>query len=168
MKKQILKYFLLAFLLGGITNAGFAQKRNATKRNTTRKTTKTKTKANIKATTATTDTVAVSAAIELPPPENDSLPIKAVKKSLRPDEAVETTVLRERIPLLTKIYVPMMRYTAIRYGVKLIPGKRSMQLLIILPTIITVTSDLFQYYYRRYRIVLLRYSVILMTVSPHL
>ena len=99
MKKQILKYFLLAFLLGGITNAGFAQKRNATKRNTTRKTTKTKTKANIKATTATTDTVAVSAAIELPPPENDSLPIKAVKKSLRPDEAVETTVLRERIPL---------------------------------------------------------------------
>ena len=98
MKKQFLKYFLLAFLLAGITNVAFAQKRNSTKRNTTRKTTKTKTKANIQATTATADTVKVAAAVEAPP-ENDSLPIKAVKKSLRPDEAVETTVLRERIPL---------------------------------------------------------------------
>ena len=99
MKKQFLKYFLLAVLLGGISSEGFAQKRSSTKRNTTRKTTKTKTKASIKPTTATTDTVAVAAAPAVEPPLNDSLPIKAVKKSLRPDEAVETTVLKERTPL---------------------------------------------------------------------
>ncbi len=99
MKKQFLKYFLLAILLGGISSEGFAQKRSSTKRNTTRKTTKTKTKASIKPTTATTDTVAVAAAPAVEPPLNDSLPIKAVKKSLRPDEAVETTVLKERTPL---------------------------------------------------------------------
>ncbi len=98
MKKQFLKYFLLAVLLGGFTQVAEAQKkRTATKRPTTRKTTKTKTKANIKATTATADTVAVAAAVE--PPENDSLPLKQVKKSLRPDEAVETTALRDRTPL---------------------------------------------------------------------
>ncbi|CAN5797973.1 hypothetical protein BH11BAC4_BH11BAC4_10150 [soil metagenome] len=99
MKKQFLKYFLLAILLGGFTQVAEAQKkpRSATKRNTTRKTTKTKTKANIKATTASADTVAVAAAVE--PPPNDSLPIKIVKKSLRPDEAVETTTLRDRTPL---------------------------------------------------------------------
>ena len=98
MKKQFLKYFLLAVLLGGFTQVAEAQKkRTATKRPTTRKTTKTKTKANIKATTATADTVAVAAAaVE---PVNDSLPLKQVKKSLRPDEAVETTALRDRTPL---------------------------------------------------------------------
>jgi len=100
MKKQFLKFFLLAVLLGGFAHVAEAQKkpRTATKRNTTRKTTKTKTKANIKATEATADTVAVAAAVA-PEPVNDSLPIKAVKKSLRPDEAVETTVLRDRTPL---------------------------------------------------------------------
>jgi gliding motility associated protien GldN len=98
MKKQFLKFFLLAVLLGGFAQVAEAQKkRTATKRSSTRKTTKTKTKASIQPTTATADTVAVAAAVE--PPVNDSLPIKAVKKSLRPDEAVETTVLRERIPL---------------------------------------------------------------------
>ena len=100
MKKQFLKFFLLACMLGIFTQVAEAQKRSSTKRNTTRKTTKTKTKASIQPTTATTDTVAVAAAPAVePPPVNDSLPIKAVKKSLRPDEAVETTVLRERIPL---------------------------------------------------------------------
>ncbi len=100
MKKQFLKFFLLAVLLGGFAQVAEAQKkRTATKRASTRKTTKTKTKASIQPTTATADTVAVAAAAAPEPPVNDSLPIKAVKKSLRPDEAVETTVLRERIPL---------------------------------------------------------------------
>ena len=97
MKKQLLKYLLLAILLGGFTDTVCAQKRSSTKRNTTRKTTKTKTKANIVPTAAVTDTVPTVAAAE--PPANDSLPIKAIKKSLRPDEAVETTTLKERIPL---------------------------------------------------------------------
>ncbi|MEP7163936.1 MAG: gliding motility protein GldN [Ferruginibacter sp.] len=97
MKKQFLKYLLLAVLLGGFTDTVFAQKRSSTKRNTTRKTTKTKTKANIVPTAAVTDTIPTVASV--PEPVNDSLPIKAIKKSLRPDEAVETTVLRDRIPL---------------------------------------------------------------------
>ncbi len=99
MKKQLLKYLLLAVLLGGFTDAVFAQKRTSTKRNTTRKTTKTKTKANIQPTAAVTDTIPTVAVAPVPEPVNDSLPIKAIKKSLRPDEAVETSVLRDRIPL---------------------------------------------------------------------
>ena len=99
MKKQFLKYLLLAVLLGGFTDTVFAQKRSSTKRNTTRKTTKTKTKANIQPTAAVTDTIPTVALAPAPEPVNDSLPIKPIKKSLRPDEAVETTVLKERIPL---------------------------------------------------------------------
>lgn len=96
MKKQLIKYLFLAIVFCSVSEVTFAQakKRSAVKRNTTRKTTNTKTKASITPTVATTDTlVAVAAAF------NDSLPIKAIKKSLRPDEAVETTILRERIPL---------------------------------------------------------------------
>lgn len=98
MKKHFLKYLLLAILIGGFTDTVVAQKRSSTKRNTTRKTTKTKTKANIKPTAAVTDTVPT---VAVAPPEKvfDSLPIKTVKKSLRPDEAVETTTLRDRTPL---------------------------------------------------------------------
>ena len=97
MKKQFLKYLLLAVLVGGFTDTVFAQKRNSTKRNTTRKTTKTKTKASIVPTAAVTDSVPTVA--KAPEPVNDSLPIKAIKKSLRPDEAVETTTLKDRVPL---------------------------------------------------------------------
>ena len=44
MKKQFLKFFLLAVLLGGFAQVAEAQKkRTATKRASTRKTTKTKT-----------------------------------------------------------------------------------------------------------------------------
>ncbi len=101
MKKQFLKYLLLAVLLGGVTDSVFAQKqkRSSTKRNTTRKTTKTKTKASINPSAAVTDTIPTVAIAPVEAPVNDSLPIKLIKKSLRPDEAVETTVLRERIPL---------------------------------------------------------------------
>jgi gliding motility associated protien GldN len=98
MKKHLIKYLFLAIVLCIFTDDVMAQKkRTATKRTSTRKTTKTKTKASIQPTVATADTIAAVAAVAAP--VNDSLPIKSIKKSLRPDEAVETTVLRDRTPL---------------------------------------------------------------------
>ncbi len=101
MKIKHFKYFLLAFCLGMFVNTVEAQKkkttRSSTKRASTRKTTSSRTKANIQPTAPQIDTVAV--AIVPPAPPNDSLPIKTVKKSLRPDEAVETTMLKDRTPL---------------------------------------------------------------------
>jgi len=105
MKTRIVKYFLLAFCLGLITNVADAQKKKPTRaaqKRTTRKTTTNKTRTTVNPTVAVEDTVkpVVTAPVELAPPRRtDSLPIKMVKKSLRPDEAVETTVLRERTPL---------------------------------------------------------------------
>ncbi len=104
MKKRYFKYFLLTICLGILVNIAEAQTkkkttRSSTKRASTRKTTASKTKAKIQPTTPQVDTVA--AIVEAPPPAvfNDSLPIKQVKKSLRPDEAVETTMLKDRTPL---------------------------------------------------------------------
>lgn len=102
MKKRFLKYLLLALCLGVFSDVAVAQKnkgkRTATKRATTRKTTKSKTKTKIEPTEAKTDSVA--AVVATPVAKfNDSLPIKTVKKSLRPDEAVETSVLKDRTPL---------------------------------------------------------------------
>jgi gliding motility associated protien GldN len=96
MKKSILKFLFLAVLLGGIAYEAMAQKKPVKKRTSTKRSTTAKTKASVKPTVATADTVAAVAAVE---PVNDSLPIKMVKPSLRMDEAVETTVLRERTPL---------------------------------------------------------------------
>ncbi|MEO7444616.1 MAG: gliding motility protein GldN [Ferruginibacter sp.] len=94
MKKFVVRCLLLSVLCCGFADATLAQaKRTAKKRTTARKTTSTKTKATVEPTVAVEE-VAVA--------ENsayDSLPIKQVKKSLRPDEAVETTVLRDRTPL---------------------------------------------------------------------
>lgn len=98
MKKQLWKLLLLAVIFGGIADTAYAQKKKKKapkKRSSTKRTTKTKTKANIQPTTATIDTVAVVQA----PVEVDTLPIKKVLKSLRPDEAVETSELRDRTPL---------------------------------------------------------------------
>lgn len=105
MKMRFFKYFLLAICLGIFVNSVEAQKkkttRSATKRSSTRKTTASKTKAKVSPTEAQVDTVA--AVVQTPAPVvatfNDSLPIKSVKKSLRPDEAVETTILKDRTPL---------------------------------------------------------------------
>jgi gliding motility associated protien GldN len=103
MKKQYFKYFLLAVCLGIFVNSVDAQtkkKRTSTKRASTKKTTASKTKAKIQPTAPVVDTVAVVAAPPPPPPKfNDSLPVPTVKKSLRPDEAVETTMLKDRTPL---------------------------------------------------------------------
>ncbi|MEO7265153.1 MAG: gliding motility protein GldN [Ferruginibacter sp.] len=95
MKKFFLKFLVLALLIAGVSNVAMAQqkKRAATKRTTARKTTNTKTKTTVQPTVAVADNVVVESAA------NDSLPIKTVKKSLRPDESVETTVLRDRTPL---------------------------------------------------------------------
>ncbi len=103
MKNKFFKYFLLALCLGIFVNVAEAQTkkkvtpRAATKRKSTSRTAKSKIKAKVSPTTPQVDTVAV--AIEPPPLRNDSLPIRTVKKSLRPDEAVETTALKDRTPL---------------------------------------------------------------------
>ena len=86
--KSFVKYFFLVALVAGTADAAFAQKKKATTRKSTKRTTPATTTAQVD-----TATVAVAA------PANDSLPIKQVLKSLRPDEAVETTVLKDRIPL---------------------------------------------------------------------
>lgn len=93
MKIGMFKYLLLAAVLIGSVDATFAQK----KKKSVKKTTKTKTKAKIQSTAPTEDVVANP--IAPPPPANDSLPLKVIKKSLRPDEAVETSSLRDRSPL---------------------------------------------------------------------
>lgn len=90
--KKFLKYFLLVITLAGTANMAMAQKskKKPVTRKSTKRTTPKTTTANI--TTAADTAVLATATI-------DSLPIKQVKKSLRPDEAVETTMLRDRIPL---------------------------------------------------------------------
>lgn len=105
MKKRLFKYLALAICFCLFTNVIEAQqkkksttKRSATKRATTRKTTKSKTKTTINPTIPVTDTVKPVVVAPLPP-VNDSLPIPVIKKSLRPDEAVETTMLKDRTPL---------------------------------------------------------------------
>lgn len=102
MKKHIFKYLLLILCFGVIGEATYAQKgkkRVATKRQqTTRKTTKTKTKAKVQ--TAKQDTVSLAVVAPVPAPAAiDSLPIPQVKKSQRPDEAVETKDIKDRTPL---------------------------------------------------------------------
>ncbi|MFZ4057857.1 MAG: gliding motility protein GldN [Ferruginibacter sp.] len=107
MQKKLFRVLLLSFCLALFTNVVSAQKkkagtRTAVKRGTTtRKTTKGKTKAKVSP-TAQVDSVAtavVAPAPAAPAPKNDSLPIPKVKKSLRPDEAVETKDIRDRTPL---------------------------------------------------------------------
>jgi gliding motility associated protien GldN len=102
MIKHSVKYLFLVVILCVFTNMVEAQKKSraATKRNTTRKTTKSKTKANIQP-TAQIDSVATAPKPVVKAPEKtiDSLPIKVIKKSLRPDEAVDTREIRDRTPL---------------------------------------------------------------------
>jgi len=95
MKIGMFKYLLLAVVLIGSADAAFAQK----KKKSVKKTTKTKTKAKIQSTAPTEDVAATPVLPPPPPPPNDSLPLKVIKKSLRPDEAVETSALRDRAPL---------------------------------------------------------------------
>jgi len=101
MKKSLIRFCLL-FVVGiAIFDSASAQKkpaRKVVKRTTTKKTASTKTKAKVKPSTAAVDTVATKAVV-VAAPVNDTLPIKKVLPSLRPDEAVETSSLRDRTPL---------------------------------------------------------------------
>src|SRR5258707_9887808 len=99
MKKHLIKYLFFILCLCSFANVADAQKkRSSTKRSTTRKTTKSKTKAQVSP-TASVDSVATTAAAVPPAPVNDSLPVKKILKSLRPDEAVDSKDIRDRIPL---------------------------------------------------------------------
>ena len=101
MKKYLIKFLCFAFILSLTSVSVSAQKkkasRSATKRGTTtRKTTKGKTKATI----SPVQVDSVAAAVTTPTPAvPDSLPIPKVKKSLRPDESVDTRDIRDRVPL---------------------------------------------------------------------
>jgi gliding motility associated protien GldN len=98
MKLNCVKYLLLVLGLIVINEAAMAQK----SRKSTKRTAKTKTKANIQATAPSTvdATTTVAAAPETPAsaPANDTL-VKPVKKSLRPDQAVELISMNDRTPL---------------------------------------------------------------------
>jgi gliding motility associated protien GldN len=101
MKKHLVKHLFLVVFFGLFISVADAQKgkpRATTKRPTTKKTAKGKANLKVKPTVAVTDTVA-KAAVVAAPVVNDSLPIKKVLPSLRPDEAVETSTLRDRTPL---------------------------------------------------------------------
>ena len=103
MIKHSVKFFVLFVFLSLFVTMAQAQKkpvkkRAVQKRTNTTKTTKAKTKAKITP-TAQIDSVAALAVTPPPAPRIDSLPIPKVKKSLRPDEAVETKDIRDRTPL---------------------------------------------------------------------
>ncbi|MEO8414401.1 MAG: gliding motility protein GldN [Ginsengibacter sp.] len=101
MKTIIVKCLVLALCFGmwGTVAEAQAKKKATTrtvkKRTTARRTTTSKTKANINP--ASVDTAVVIA--PPPPPVIDSLPIQVVKKSLRPDDAVERNLVKDRTPL---------------------------------------------------------------------
>lgn len=90
MKMNFLNVLFVAVLMLAFTSQSEAQKKS------TKRTTKTKTVANVVAAPAV-DTTPVAAVA--PPVQPDSLPLKKIKKSLRPDESVETSVLKDRTPL---------------------------------------------------------------------
>lgn len=104
MKKYFVKILVLTFVLGLLSSEVVAQKkkakpRTATKRAPTKK--GAKGKKDVKVTTPTTVTqpvVAVAAAIPAPALK-DSLPVPVVKKSLRPNEAVESSNYNDKTPL---------------------------------------------------------------------
>ena len=104
MKKYLLKFICLAFILSLTSATLCAQKKKAGSRSavkrgstTTRKTTKGKTKAKISPSSQVDSVSAVAVTPQLA--HIDSLPIVKIKKSLRPDEAVETKDIRDRTPL---------------------------------------------------------------------
>jgi gliding motility associated protien GldN len=96
MNTSILKYPLLILGFFVIADVAVAQK----SRKSTKRTTKTKTKTDVQA--SAPSTVDTTTAVVAPPPvvtpANDTL-IKPVKKSLRPDYAVEVMSMNDRIPL---------------------------------------------------------------------
>lgn len=103
MKKSLIRVSLLVFLFVAVSNVADAQKkkRSSTKRgNTTvRKNTKGKAKATSVSPDAETVAVAAPAKDTTPAKVPDSLPVPKIKKSLRPDEAVDRRDILDRNPL---------------------------------------------------------------------
>jgi len=99
MKNIIVKCLMLALCFGMIGNVAEAQTtkkkttRTVKKRTTAKRTTNSKTKANIN------PSAKVDTAVVIAPPKIDSLPIQVVKKSLRPNDAIERNLVKERTPL---------------------------------------------------------------------
>ncbi len=104
MKKNVIRVLLLALVFTGIANVADAQKkkRSSVKRSNTtvRKNTKGKTKATVSP-SALVDSVATAVAAPAVDTvkKSDSLPIAKIKKSLRPDEAVDRRDILDRTPL---------------------------------------------------------------------
>ena len=102
MKTIIIKCLALTLCLGIIGNVAEAQTKKKTtrtptrtvkKRTTAKRTTNSKTKADIN------PSAKVDTAVVIAPPKIDSLPIPVVKKSLRPDDAIERNLVKDRTPL---------------------------------------------------------------------
>ena len=91
MNKVCVKYFLAIICFAMVTNFCDAQKRTAKKRTTTKKTTNAKTNISIN---PAKDTVVIAAVTKV-----DSLPIPAVKKSLRSNDAIDRNLVKDRTPL---------------------------------------------------------------------
>jgi gliding motility associated protien GldN len=95
---KFLRLLLVIVLVGGFADGAMAQKKKkATTRKSTKRTTSTRTKAKVQPTVATADTIAAVAVVEAP--AADTLPLPAVRKSLRRDAAVDDDAIRDRIPL---------------------------------------------------------------------
>ncbi|MEP6926963.1 MAG: gliding motility protein GldN [Ginsengibacter sp.] len=101
MKNIIVKCLMFVFcfgILGNVADAQTKKKKTATtrtvkKRTTAKRTTNSKTKAKIN------PSAKVDTAVVIAPPKIDSLPIEVVKKSLRPNDAIERNLVKDRTPL---------------------------------------------------------------------
>jgi gliding motility associated protien GldN len=100
MKNIIIKCLALTLcfgIIGNVTEAQTKKKKTTTrtvkKRTTAKRTTNSKTKADIN------PSAKVDTAVVIAPPRIDSLPIEFVKKSLRPDDAIERNLVKDRTPL---------------------------------------------------------------------
>jgi gliding motility associated protien GldN len=99
MKNIIVKCLMLALCFSIISNVVEAQakkkapSRAVKKRTTAKRTTNSKTKANVN------PSAKVDTAVVIAPPKVDSLPIQIVKKSLRPNDAIERNLVKDRTPL---------------------------------------------------------------------
>ncbi len=81
-------------VIGGVADAQ-TKKRTVQKRPTAKKTTNSKTKATINPTAADT----TAAVVDKKEEKIDSLPMVNVKKSLRPNDAIERNLVKDRVPL---------------------------------------------------------------------
>lgn len=89
-----MRCMFVCLCIGVVHLSADAQKRTAKKKTTVRKTATTK-----KVAQTVAPVVVDTAVIPTPPPVVDSIPIAAVKKSLRNDDAFEKNLIKDRVPL---------------------------------------------------------------------